>query len=74
MTSFVMKRYVLGGLLVLLCSCTSHSKFEVEPLLDYCEGQVKKSIHGIVPLFMIGQVAFGPEYFGMRMSILMMQR
>lgn len=42
-----MKRYVLGGLLVLLCSCTSHSKFEVEPLLDYCEGQVKKSLNSL---------------------------
>lgn len=40
-----MKRYVLGSLLVLLCSCTSHSKFEIEPLLDYCEGQIEKSLN-----------------------------
>lgn len=40
-----MKRYVLGSLFVLLCSCSSHSKFEVEPLLDYCEGQIEKSLN-----------------------------
>ena len=40
-----MKRYVLGSLLVLLCPCTSHSKFEIEPLLDYCEGQIEKSLN-----------------------------
>lgn len=39
-----MRKYVLGSLLVLLCSCASHAKFEVEPLLDYCEGQVEKSL------------------------------
>lgn len=39
-----MKKYVLGSLLALLCSCASHSKFEVEPLLDYCEGQIEKSL------------------------------
>lgn len=40
-----MKRYVLGSLFVLFCSCSSHSKFEVEPLLDYCEGQIEKSLN-----------------------------
>ncbi|MEL5892464.1 glycoside hydrolase family 88 protein [Bacteroides sp. GD17] len=42
-----MKKYVLGGLLVLLCSCTSHPKFEVEPLLRYCEGQIEKSLSSL---------------------------
>lgn len=42
-----MKRYVLGSLFVLFCSCSSHSKFEVEPLLDYCEGQIEKSLNSL---------------------------
>lgn len=42
-----MKRYVLGSLFVLLCSCSSHSKFEVEPLLDYCGGQIEKSLNSL---------------------------
>lgn len=42
-----MKRYVLGSLFVLFCSCSSHSKFEVEPLLDYCGGQIEKSLNSL---------------------------
>lgn len=39
-----MKKYILGFLIVVLCSCTSHSTLEVEPLLDYCEKQIEKTL------------------------------
>lgn len=39
-----MKKYVLGSLLALLCSCVSHPKFDVEMPLDYCKRQVEKSL------------------------------
>lgn len=39
-----MTKYILGGLLVLFCSCASHSGFQVDPSLSYCEGQIQKSL------------------------------
>ncbi len=39
-----MKRYVLGSLFVLFCSCSSHFNFDVASSLNYCEEQTKKSL------------------------------
>ena len=39
-----MKKCILGSLLALFCSCSSHSDFDVASSLNYCEEQTKKSL------------------------------
>ena len=39
-----MKKCILGSLLALFCSCSSHSNFDVASSLNYCEEQTLKSL------------------------------